>query len=211
MWLWSICNVQVEMALQFFQLNHLLQLLIALLFLWIAKFTYRLPYLCCQGKADSNAERDRRLGGGEDALERTASGAVIQSFNLEKAILDHKSHAVAISFSGYVCGLGSVFQGLFKDVRLGYFSALADPDCKSGEWCDSVNANGLKQIGEDVLWALIGLVMLMITQFLSEKVVLYWASNSRALMTSDNRALALIEAGASSVIPAQHSTWHDMT
>jgi hypothetical protein len=120
--------------------------------------------------------------------------------------LDHKSHAVAISFSGYVCGLGSVFQGLFKDVRLGYFSALADPDCKSGEWCDSVNANGLKQIGEDVLWALIGLVMLMITQFLSEKVVLYWASNSRALMTSDNRALALIEAGASSVIPAQHMT-----
>ena len=38
--------------------------------------------------------------------------------------------------------------------------------------------------------------MLMITQLLSEKVVLYWASNSRALMTSDNMALALIEAGS---------------
>ena len=38
--------------------------------------------------------------------------------------------------------------------------------------------------------------MLMVTQLLSEKVVLYWASNSRALMTSDNRALALIEAGS---------------
>jgi len=37
--------------------------------------------------------------------------------------------------------------------------------------------------------------MLMFTQFLAEKVVLYWASNSRALMTNDNRALALIEAG----------------
>ena len=43
--------------------------------------------------------------------------------------------------------------------------------------------------------------MLMFTQLLSESVVLHWASNSRALMSSDNRAIALIEAGAFSVRP----------
>ena len=64
--------------------------------------------------------------GGEAALERTDSGAVVQSFSLQRSIMDHKSHAVAISFSGYVCGLGSIMQGLFKDVRLGYFSAVSE-------------------------------------------------------------------------------------
>ena len=34
---------------------------------------------------------------------------------------------------------------------------LSDPDCKSGEWCDSTNANGLRQTVEDLLWAFIGL------------------------------------------------------
>ena len=42
--------------------------------------------------------------------------------------------------------------------------------------------------------------MLMFTQLLSETVVLHWASNSRALMSSDNRAIALIEAGTFSVV-----------
>jgi hypothetical protein len=117
---------QTEMAFNFFKLNHLLQLLIALWFLWVAKFIYALPYCLCQGKADADAERIRRLGGGEAALERTDSGAVVQSFSLQRSIMDHKSHAVAISFSGYVCGLGSIMQGLFKDVRLGYFSAVSE-------------------------------------------------------------------------------------
>ena len=116
---------QTEMALKFFKINHLLQLLIALAFLWFAKFTYALPYCLCQGKADSEAERVRRLGGGESALQRTVSGSHVKTFNLERSIMDHKSHAVAISFSGYVCGLGSIMQGLFKDVRLGYFNAVS--------------------------------------------------------------------------------------
>eukprot|EP01043_Picozoa_sp_COSAG02_P017435 COSAG02_NODE_791_length_17158_cov_12.377396_1_plen_695_part_00 len=115
---------QTEMALNFFQLNHLLQLVIALGFLWVAKFLYALPYFLCQGNEDGEAERVRRLGGGEAALSRTQSGLVVKSFSLESSIMDHKSHAVAISFAGYVCGLGSIMQGLFKDVRLGYFSAV---------------------------------------------------------------------------------------
>jgi uncharacterized membrane protein YjfL (UPF0719 family) len=117
---------QTEMALNFFQLNHVLQLLIALAFLWIGKFMYALPYFLCQGKDDSEADRVRRFGGGEGSLQRTQSGHTVQSFSLERSILDHKSHAVAISFSGYVCGLGSIMQGLFKDVRLGYFGAVSE-------------------------------------------------------------------------------------
>jgi len=46
-------------------------------------------------------------------------------------------------------------------------------------FCSSTNMQGLGQVGEDALWAVAGLLMMMVTQLLSEMVVLHWAKDSR--------------------------------
>ena len=193
--------VQTEMALKFFQPKLPLQLLIATLFLLGAKYAYSLPYCLCSSEPEPPPPGAPDAGATE--VPRTNSGTPVVSFKLVPAITDHTKHAVSISFSAYIFGVGTIIQGLFKDVRLGYFAALVDDDCGDNlggvnateYFCSSTNMQGLGQVGEDALWALAGLLMMMVTQLLSEMVVLHWAKDSRELMTRDNRALACIEGG----------------
>ena len=193
--------VQTEMALKFFQPKLPLQLLIATLFLLGAKYAYSLPYCLCSSEPEPPPPGAPDAGASE--VPRTNSGTPVVAFKLVPAITDHTKHAVSISFSAYIFGVGTIIQGLFKDVRLGYFSALVDDDCGDNlgavnateYFCSSTNMQGLGQVGEDALWAVAGLLMMMVTQLLSEMVVLHWAKDSRELMTRDNRALACIEGG----------------
>ena len=101
-------------------------------------------------------------------------------------VQDSKHQAVCISFAGYVFGYGSVCTSQFANLRLGELASMFDEDADTYR---------LEEFGDDILWALVGLVMIFIAEILAHNVVLTGFSNSEELLNRDNRALACIEAG----------------
>ena len=75
----------------------LLQLLIALLFLLLAKYTFQIPYKLC--------------GAG-------------MAFSLQKAIMDDENHAVALSFSAFIFAVGIVCKICFETCARLIFAPL---------------------------------------------------------------------------------------
>ena len=76
----------------------------------------------------------------------------------------HESESIAHALEPTVCISPPVVRhgrewltGICVDVDVDVSVQLTDTQGKSCEWCDSVNQTGLKQVGEDVLWALVGL------------------------------------------------------
>ena len=158
---------ETQFAGTFFEWRHVWQVITSLCFLFLAKWLYMLPYWV-HAKFSSG----------------TLNSATNSSF--ADLVQDSKHQAVCISFAGYVFGYSSVCTSQFANLRLGELASMFDEDADTYR---------LEEFGDDILWALVGLVMIFIAEILAHNVVLTGFSNSEELLNRDNRALACIEAG----------------
>lgn len=170
--------LQYEFMLAQFQLQHALALVIILFFLFASKFTYQITYAI-------------RLKAWEEG----------DQFQLMSQIAEHGNPAIAISFAGYLFGVGTILSGLFRDLRqLGMeVDAVQDQDF------DAEKAEGVYQFTTDLLWVAIGFGMLLLVQIINDLVIfhkyhngeeLYGVTDKDGKVTGKrNVALACVEAG----------------
>lgn len=169
---------QYEQMLGLFKTQHLLAIGILLFFLFIAKYTYQITYAI-------------RLKAWEKG----------DQFQLMTQIAQEGNSAIAVSFSGYLFGIGTILSGLFRDLRqLGMeMDAVQDPDM------DAEMAAGATQFTTDLLWVAIGFGMMLVVQIVNDMVLfhkynnaveLYGETDDQGAVTGKkNVALACVEAG----------------
>jgi uncharacterized membrane protein YjfL (UPF0719 family) len=170
--------MQYEQMLSLFQLQNLLALGIILFFLFVAKYTYQVTY-CIRLKAWQEGDQ----------------------FQLMKEICEEGNSAVAISFSGYLFGIGTLLSGLFRDLRqLGM-----NVDAVQDQTFDAEAAAGFTQFTSDLLWVGIGFGMMLVVQVINDFVI-FWKYNNAVelygvtdkdgkVTGAKNVALACVEAG----------------
>lgn len=169
--------MQYEQMLNIFQFQNLLALGILLFFIFMSKFTYQIVYAI-------------RLKAWEDG----------DQFQLIQQIAEKGNSAIAISFAGYLFGVGTLLSGLFKDLRqLGFDVDPVQEDTTAEELA------GFTQFTTDIAWVGIGFGMLLVVQIVNDFVVFHQYNNALELYGKTdtdgtvtgvkNVALACVEAG----------------
>ena len=86
---------ETQFAWSFFAWSHLWQVVTTLIFLFLAKYFFALPYWVHAKTTGDNA------------------------VNISEALVDPKKHAVCLSFAGYIFGYATVIESQFQNLRLG--------------------------------------------------------------------------------------------
>ena len=170
--------MQYEQMLSLFQLQNLLALGILLFFLFIAKYTYQIVYAI---RLQAWKEGDQ--------------------FQLMTQIAESGNSAIAISFAGYLFGIGTILSGLFRDLRqLGM-----GVDAVQDQTFNAEKAQGFDQFTTDLVWVAIGFGMMLVVQVIND-LVIFWKYNNAVELYGEtdadnnvtgtkNVALACVEAG----------------
>lgn len=96
-------------------------------------------------------------------------------YRLNQELTEKDNKAVAVSFAGYMFGLGMILQGAL-----------------SGEPQDVL----WKDIGATAAWGAIGMILLLIAQKVNDKVIFSAFSNRKELAEDQNVGLGAAEAGS---------------
>ena len=101
--------------------------------------------------------------------------ALAAPYRLNQELTQKDNKAVAVSFSGYMFGLGMILQGVL-----------------SGEPQDVI----WKDIGNTAAWGAIGMILLLVAQRVNDKIIFSAFSNRKELAEDRNIGLGAAEAGS---------------
>ena len=95
-------------------------------------------------------------------------------FQLDQELTEKDNKAIALSFSGYLTGLGIVLWGI-----------LSDP----------ARTDFLNDLLNTFIWSMIAIILLQIARLLMDKILLYRFDNIKELVDDKNIGTAAVEAG----------------
>ncbi|WP_020527217.1 DUF350 domain-containing protein [Flexithrix dorotheae] len=101
--------------------------------------------------------------------------SIISPFSINEEITKNKNVALAISLSGYFIGMTAVFIGVYDRPF-------------SGEWMDDI-----QHIGG---YSLLGVILLNISQFINDKLILYQFSNHKKIIEDRNLGTGIVQAAS---------------
>jgi uncharacterized membrane protein YjfL (UPF0719 family) len=176
---------QYQQTMDVFTWPKLVGLLIALLILGLSKFTYQLlGYL----KLGAEFRMIDRITGTYDDSGAAAHAHATRPGQGQGGVPANR--ALAISFAGYIYSVGRILAGLFGGSQRSSIGLSADTaDANDGDDSDGM------RIGIDILWAIFGLIALLITQVVADLVIFHKWDNVKELVERNNIALACVEAG----------------
>lgn len=202
-----------------FNWDRLFALAVILFVMMLAKFVYTIPYMqrkhafikihgisgyiaaetvesvpldnvpsTAGGSAPSTVIPAREITAEDSKVAKGFSGRFqeIASFNLSQELVRKDNKAMAISFSGYILGLSLVLAGCLEPLGNGYDINNPSSSIESGD------ATG--QLLEIIAFTVIGLVLLVLSHYISDKFILYKYATLNKLRDG-NISTGCLEAG----------------
>lgn len=101
----------------------------------------------------------------------------LSPYNLSEELTTHDNKAIAVSFGGYLFGLGIII-----------WSVLSSPSAE--------DATLPSDIGSTILWTLIGTGLLLAARLINNRFLLHQFDNFKELVTDRNVGTGVVQAGA---------------
>ncbi len=108
---------------------------------------------------------------------------LLTPYKLNEQLVEVDNRAIAVSFTGYLLGLGIILEGVVAQES----SSLAT---------GSVRRDLLLDVGDTVLWGSIGIVLLQLARWINDKVLLSSFSNTKELVEDQNVGTGAVEFGS---------------
>ncbi len=108
---------------------------------------------------------------------------LLTPYKLNQQLVEVDNRAIAVSFTGYLLGLGIILEGVVTQEP----SSLAT---------GSVRRDLLLDVGDTVLWGSIGIVLLQLARWINDKVLLSSFSNTKELVEDQNVGTGAVEFGS---------------
>ncbi len=108
---------------------------------------------------------------------------LLTPYKLNQQLVEVDNRAIAVSFTGYLLGLGIILEGVVAQES----SSLAT---------GSVRRDLLLDIGDTVLWGIIGIVLLQLARWINDKMLLSSFSNTKELVEDQNIGTGAVEFGS---------------
>lgn len=133
--------------------EHLLLLVIAMIIFPVSKFLYTVPLYISRWRTSYES---------------------LKEFNIDEQLVKTDNKGLAVSFAGYLVGVGLVIRGSLSTSRVGVWDQLLD----------------------EIVFTAVGLFLLFISQLINDKVIFYGINNGQAIMEG-NVAVGILEAATS--------------
>ena len=104
----------------------------------------------------------------------------IPTYRLNQELLQRDNKALAVSFSGYLGGMGIVMLGVFE-------SESSNPLLSDPFWNDVVSL---------ILWSLVGIVCLNIARWMNDKIILHRFDNTKEIIQDKNVGTGAVQWGS---------------
>lgn len=108
---------------------------------------------------------------------------LLTPYNLNEQLVEVDNRAIAVSFAGYLLGLGIILEGVVSQDS----AILAT---------GSVRRDLLLDVGDTILWGLIGIVLLQFSRWINDKLLLSTFSNTKELVEDKNVGTGAVEFGS---------------
>jgi len=107
---------------------------------------------------------------------------LLTPYNLTEQLVEADNRAIALSFSGYLLGLGIILEGVVSQ--------------ESTAITGSARRDLLLDISDTVLWGVIGIVLLQLARWINDKFLLSTFSNTKELVEDQNVGTGAVEFGS---------------
>ena len=107
----------------------------------------------------------------------------LTSFNLNEQLTKEDNKAIAVSFGGYLLGLGIILWGILSSD-----SVIAPTGNEKRDL--------LADLLNTVIWSLIGIVLLQLARYINDKVLFSQFNNTKELVTDRNIGTGAVECGS---------------
>lgn len=107
----------------------------------------------------------------------------LTSFNLNEQLTKEDNKAVAISFGGYLLGLGIILWGILSS------DSVITPT-------DNEKRDLLADLMSTVIWSLIGIALLQLARIINDKVLFSQFNNTKELVSDRNIGTGAVECGS---------------
>ncbi len=104
-------------------------------------------------------------------------------YNLSEEFTKKDNKAVAVSFGGYILGLGIIVWSMLSS------NSVAEPT-------DSPTKDLLLDLWETALWSFIGILLLQAARVINDKLLLYQFSNVKEIIEDKNIGTGAVQCGA---------------
>ena len=105
------------------------------------------------------------------------------SFNLNHQLTQEDNKAIALSFAGYLFGLGIILWGVLSS------DSVITPT-------DNAKRDLFADLCNTVIWSIIGIVFLQVARFINDKVLFGQFDNTKELVTDRNIGTGAVECGS---------------
>jgi uncharacterized membrane protein YjfL (UPF0719 family) len=104
-------------------------------------------------------------------------------YKLNEQLVEVDNRAVAVAFAGYLLGLGIILEGVVSQESTNMATGSARRDL-------------LLDVGDTLLWGVIGIVLLQLARLINDKLLLNTFSNTKELVEDKNVGTGAVEFGS---------------
>lgn len=108
---------------------------------------------------------------------------LLTPYQLNEQLVEVDNRAVAVSFSGYLLGLGIILEGVVSQEAANLATGSARRDL-------------LLDVGDTLLWGVIGIVLLQLARLINDRLLLNTFSNTKELIEDQNIGTGAVEFGS---------------
>ena len=104
-------------------------------------------------------------------------------YKLNEQLVEVDNRAVAVAFAGYLLGLGIILEGVVSQESTNVATGSARRDL-------------LLDVGDTLLWGVVGIVLLQLARLINDKLLLSTFSNTKELVEDKNVGTGAVEFGS---------------
>ena len=104
-------------------------------------------------------------------------------YKLNEQLVEVDNRAVAVAFAGYLLGLGIILEGVVSQESTNVATGSARRDL-------------LLDVGDTLLWGVVGIVLLQLARLINDKLLLNTFSNTKELVEDKNVGTGAVEFGS---------------
>ncbi len=108
---------------------------------------------------------------------------LLTPYKLNEQLVEVDNRAVAVSFAGYLLGLGIILEGVVSQEAANVATGSARRDL-------------LLDVGDTLLWGVIGIVLLQLARLINDRFLLNTFSNTKELVEDKNVGTGAVEFGS---------------
>ena len=108
---------------------------------------------------------------------------LLTPYKLNEQLVEVDNRAVAVSFAGYLLGLGIILEGVVSQEAANVATGSARRDL-------------LLDVGDTLLWGVIGIVLLQLARLINDRLLLNTFSNTKELIEDQNVGTGAVEFGS---------------